>query len=136
MNKLLYYFYAAAAATGIAGILHLILFFNGLGRGISNFGIFFLVSGVLQLFWAIPMMRRWERPWYYIGIGGTVVLIAIWAMTRVPNPITGGRALPINSLSIITELFEFAFIIITAIIIISVEKSQKASKINQKYTNQ
>ena len=63
-----------------------------------------------------------------------MVLIDIWAMTRVPNPITGGRALPINSLSII-ELFEFAFIIITAIII-SVEKSQKAPKINQKYTNQ
>jgi hypothetical protein len=39
------------------------LFFNGLGRGISNFGIFFLVSGVLQLFWAIPMMIRWGRPW-------------------------------------------------------------------------
>jgi uncharacterized membrane protein HdeD (DUF308 family) len=81
MDKLLHYFYAAAAATGIAGILHLMLFFNGLGRGVSNFGIFFLVSGVLQLFWAIPMMRRWGRPWYYIGIGGTVVLIAIWAMT-------------------------------------------------------
>ncbi|MBV9176179.1 MAG: hypothetical protein JO297_04000 [Nitrososphaeraceae archaeon] len=76
-----YYFYAAAAATGIAGILHLMLFFNGSGRGISNFGIVFLVSGVLQLFWAIPMMRRWGRRWYYIGIGGAVVLITIWAMT-------------------------------------------------------
>lgn len=121
MNKsLYYYFYGAAAAIGIAGILHLILFLNGLSRGggISNIGIFFLVSAILQLFWVIPMIRRWGRTWYYVGIGGTVVLIILWAITRVPNPITNGRAIPINSISIITELFEFAFIIITAIIVV------------------
>jgi hypothetical protein len=44
-------------------------------------------------------------------------LIIMWVMTRVPNPITKGRALPINSISIVTELFEIAFIIITALII-------------------
>ena len=121
MNKsLYYYFYGAAAAIGIAGILHLMLFLNGLSRGlgISNVGIFFLVSAILQLFWVIPMIRRWGRTWYYVGIGGTVVLIILWAITRVPNPITNGRAIPINSISIITELFEFAFIIITAIIVV------------------
>jgi hypothetical protein len=123
MNKsLYYYFYPAAAAIGIAGILHLMLFLNGLNRGISNFGIFFLVSGILQLFWVIPMVRRWGKPWYLIGIGGTIVLIIIWAITRVPNPITGGRALPINTMSIITELFEFAFIIITIIIVTRQER--------------
>jgi hypothetical protein len=121
MNKsLYYYFYGAAAAIGIAGILHLMLFLNGLSRGggISNVGIFFLVSAILQLFWVIPMIRRWGRTWYYVGIGGTVVLIILWAITRVPNPITNGRAIPINSISIATELFEFAFIIITAIIVV------------------
>jgi len=51
-------------------------------------------------------------------------------MTRVPNPITNGRALPINSMSIITEIFEIAFIIITAIII-SKERSKRAAEINQ-----
>ena len=121
MNKsLYYYFYAAAAAIGIAGILHLMFFLNGLSRGggISNIGIFFLVTAVVQLFWVIPMIRRWGKTWYYIGIGGTVVLIILWAITRVPNPITNGRAIPINSMSIATELFEFAFIIITAIIVV------------------
>jgi hypothetical protein len=121
MNKsLYYYFYAAAAATGIAGILHLMFFLNGLSRGggINNIGIFFLVTAVVQLFWVIPMIRRWGKTWYYIGIGGTVVLIILWAITRVPNPITNGRAIPINSMSIATELFEFAFIIITAIIVV------------------
>ena len=51
-------------------------------------------------------------------------------MTPVPNPITNGRALPINSMSIITELFEIAFIIITAIII-SKERSKRAPEIKQ-----
>ena len=53
-------------------------------------------------------------------------------MTRLPNPITHGRALPINSMSIVTELFEFAFITITAIIIIiSNERSKRAPEIKQ-----
>ena len=130
VHSRLYYYYAAAITTGIAGILHLRLFFNGLDRGINDIGMFFLLSGILQLFWVIPMIRRWGRPWYYFGLGGTIVLIILWMLTRVPNPITSGRALPINSMSIITELFEIAFIIITAIII-SKERSKRAPEIKQ-----
>jgi hypothetical protein len=125
-----YYYYATAISTGIAGILHLRLFMNGLDRGINDIGMFFLLSGILQLFWVIPMIRRWGRPWYYFGLGGTIVLIILWVMTRVPNPITNGRGLPINSMSIVTELFEIAFIIITAIII-SKERSKRAPEIKQ-----
>jgi hypothetical protein len=130
-SDLLYYSYAAAITTGIAGILHLRLFSMGLGRGIHDIGIFFLVSGILQLFWVIPMVRRWGRPWYYVGLGGTIVLIIIWCVTRFPNPITHGMALSINSMSIVTELFEFAFVIITGIIIISDERSKRAHPIDQ-----
>jgi hypothetical protein len=126
----LYYYYSAAIATGISGILHLRLFFNGLDKGINDIGMFFLLSGVLQVFWVIPMIRRWGRPWYYFGLGGTIVLIILWVITRVPNPITHGRALSINSMSIVTELFEIAFIIIVAIII-SKESSKRAPEIKQ-----
>ncbi|PWU82080.1 MAG: hypothetical protein DLM72_03520 [Candidatus Nitrosopolaris wilkensis] len=101
-----------------------------LDSGINNFTIFFLVAGLLQLFWVIPMIRRWGRPLYYIGLGGTIVLIIMWVMTRVPNPITKGRALPINSISIVTELFKIAFIIITALII-SKERSKRTPEIKQ-----
>jgi hypothetical protein len=76
------------------------------------------------------MIRRWGRSWYYIGLGGTIVLIVLWVITRVPNPITNGRASTINSISIVTELFEIAFIIITAIII-SKERSKRAPEIKQ-----
>ena len=100
----LYYYYAAAITTGIAGILHLRLFFNGLDRGINDIGVFFLVAGVLQLFWVIPMIRRWGRPWYYFGLGGTIALVVLLGITRMPNPITQGRGLPINSMSIVKRI--------------------------------
>lgn len=126
MNKSLYY--AAAATTGIAGILHLTLAYNLSHFGINNFSIFFLIAGIPQLFWVVPMVRRWGKPWYYVGMGGTVVLIIIRTITRFPNPLTEGRGLPINSMSVITELFEIAFVILTAIIVIKKRKMDVSPK--------
>jgi hypothetical protein len=106
---------AAAAATAIAGILHLISFSNLIGRNPTT-GIFFLVAGMAQLFWTIPMVRKGGRIWYYIGIAGTIVLIILYFITRVPNPITT-RALPINSMGILIEIFQFIYVGITAYIV-------------------
>jgi hypothetical protein len=110
-------YYAAAATTAIAGILHLILVPNVIGRN-PNSGIFFIVSGIAQIFWVIPMLKRWGRIWYFIGIGGTIILIIMWTITRMPgNPITG-RGGPISEMGIAVEIFQVAYIIITAIIIL------------------
>jgi hypothetical protein len=110
-------YYAAAATTAIAGILHLILVPNVIGRN-PNSGIFFIVSGIAQIFWVIPMLKGWGRIWYFIGIGGTIILIIMWAITRMPgNPITG-RGGPISEMGIAVEIFQVAYIIITAIIIL------------------
>jgi hypothetical protein len=109
-----YYYYAAAAATAIAGILHILLFSNTIGRNPMT-GIFFLVGGLAQLFWIIPMIKKWGRIWYYIGIAGTIVLIIMYFITRAPNPITA-RALPVNSLGIVIEIFQFIYIGITGYI--------------------
>jgi hypothetical protein len=110
-----YYYYSAAAATAIAGILHLISFSNIIGRNPTT-GIFFLVGGMAQLFWTIPMLRKWGRIWYYIGIAGTIALIIMYLITRVPNPITT-RVLPINSMGILIEIFQFIYVGITAYIV-------------------
>lgn len=57
------------------------------------------------------------RPWYYAGIGGTIVLTAIWVVTRMPdNPITG-RAGPANAMGIAVEVLQAAFIGLTAAVI-------------------
>jgi hypothetical protein len=110
-------YYAAAATTAIAGILHLSLVPNVIGRN-PNSGIFFIISGIAQIFWVIPMLKRWGRIWYFLGIGGTTILIIMWVITRVPgNPITG-RGGPISEMAIVIEIFQIAYIIITAIIIL------------------
>jgi hypothetical protein len=69
INKAL--FYAAAASTFIAGVLHLAIvpmYFTLMPVEL----IFFIVSGLAQLFWVIPVIKRWSKPWYYVGIGGTL----------------------------------------------------------------
>jgi len=81
-----------------------------------------------ELFWVVLTIKRWGRPWYYVGIGGTVVLVIIWALTRVSNPLTGGRALSINPMSIVNELFEYAFIIIILIIVAKERKMHLTRK--------
>jgi hypothetical protein len=85
-------YYAAATATAIAGILHLIVVSNVIQFSINN-GIFFIVAGIAQIFWALPMFKRWGRVWYYIGISGTIILIILWAMTRLPNNLITGHFL-------------------------------------------
>ena len=109
-------YYAAAGTTAIAGILHLLLVPNIIGFNVNS-AIFFLVSGIAQIFWVLPMVKRWGKMWYYIGIVGTIILIIMWAITRMPgNPITG-RGGPISDMAIAIEVFQIAYVIITAIII-------------------
>ena len=89
MVKIGLYYYVAAATTAIAGILHLSLVPNTIGFNMNS-AIFFLVAGIAQLFWIVPMLKRWGKIWYYIGTAGTIILIIMWAVTRMPgNPITG-----------------------------------------------
>jgi hypothetical protein len=109
-------YYAAAGTTAIAGILHLLLVPNVISFNVNN-AIFFLVSGIAQIFWVLPMIKKWGKIWYYIGIAGTIILIIMWAITRMPgNPITG-RGGPISEMAIAIEVFQVAYVIITAIII-------------------
>ena len=117
VNKSSVLYYAAAATTAIAGILHLMLVPNIIGRN-PNSGIFFIVSGIAQIFWVIPMLKSWGRVWYCIGIVGTIILIIIWATTRMPgNPITG-RGGPISEMAITVEIFQIAYVVITSIILV------------------
>jgi hypothetical protein len=114
-TKVLYY--AAAATTVIAGILHLIMTPNILNFN-PNGAILFSIGGAAQIFWAIPMIRRWGRVWYSVGIGGTLVLIAIWTITRMPgNPITG-RGGMVNEMGIAVEAMQWAFVGVTAAILV------------------
>ena len=121
--------YAAAAATAAAGMLHLMLAPNILGFNVNQ-GILFIVGGIAQVFWIIPMINRWGRVWYGIGIAGTAVFMALFFITRVPgNPITG-RGGGANTMSILVEVFEALFIglAVAALIYESRRKRNKEQK--------
>lgn len=116
MNAKWLLYYAAAATTAIAGIFHLTLAPNMINFNPSG-AILFFIGGAAQLFWAVPLTRRWGKVWYGIGIGGTLVLIAIWIITRMPgNPINGGGGM-INEIGIAVEAMQWAFVgLATAIV--------------------
>jgi hypothetical protein len=70
----------------------------------------------------LPIIRRWGIIWYYIGIAGTIILIIMWAITRLPgNPITG-RGGPLNEMGVAIEVFQIAFVVLTTTIIIKEKK--------------
>lgn len=73
------------------------------------------------------MLKRWGRTWYYVGIGGTITLVMIWAITRTPgNPITG-RGGPISEMAIAVEIFQIAYVVIAIIILVKESHGQKIS---------
>lgn len=123
-------YYGAAICTGIAGILHLTLVPNAIDSNINN-AILFLVGGIAQIFWVLPMIKRWGRVWYAVGIAGTVILIGLWVITRIAdNPITG-RGGPISERAIAVEVFQIAYVAITALIMAN-ERIRKPSSIEEK----
>jgi hypothetical protein len=119
-------YYAAAATTAIAGILHLIQAPSVLDFSL-NFFIFFSVAGIAQIFWVVPMIRKWGLPWYLVGIGGTIILIVLFVITRMPgNPITG-RGGPVSPLGLAIEVFQAAFIGLSIAIIVFESRRKKLS---------
>jgi hypothetical protein len=88
-------FYIAAATTLIAGLLQLMMI--GPSMKPLNFPMellqytdgLFLISGIAQIFWAIPMALNWNTRWFYVGLICTITLTSLIALTRIPNEITG-----------------------------------------------
>lgn len=116
--------YGAAGSTLIAGILHLSLVANAIDRNF-NTGILFLIGGLAQVFWVLPIIRGWNKVWYYVGIGGTLALILIWVITRFPGNPINGRGGSIGETAIAVEVFQVAFIVLCIIILAKDRKVRK-----------
>ena len=56
------------------------------------------------------MIRRWGSSWYSAGVGGTIVFIMIWVITRIPDNFITGRGGRISDNGILTEVFQIAFV--------------------------
>src|SRR5919198_2145201 len=119
-NKIL--IYGSAGSTFIAGVLHLALVPMYFDKMPTNVTIFFIIAGLAQLFWIIPVIKRWSNIWYYVGIGGTVILIILWIIA-VP-----ARGLTVSELEVVIEFFQIVFIILCIIIV----KDMTTIRLNQK----
>jgi uncharacterized membrane protein HdeD (DUF308 family) len=113
-----YLFIAAAVATAIAGIVHLYMPLSH-PRMLGNIptATFFLGSGIAQIFWVLPMIKRWGRRWYYIGIAGNIAFIVLYVITRFPGNPVNGRGGDVDVIDMICELAQVAYIAITAVIL-------------------
>ncbi|HEU4444607.1 MAG TPA: hypothetical protein VFR94_08035 [Nitrososphaeraceae archaeon] len=118
-------FYIAAATTMLAGVLHLVM----IGPSLKpvNFPMellpytdgLFLISGIAQMFWALPMVLRWNRRWFYAGLIGTIALTSLIALTRIPNEITGIALQDKNPMALLTEVMQTTYIVTTLAIILN-----------------
>jgi hypothetical protein len=97
------FYYLASVSTFSAGILLLTLF--SIDPKIAWPSVFFLISGIFQLFWVIPLIRDWGKYWYYAGMIGSIVSIVIYV------------EYPVYMLGIGAEIFQGAFIVICGIIL-------------------
>ncbi|TVP40067.1 tetratricopeptide repeat protein [Candidatus Nitrosocosmicus arcticus] len=115
-RKISVVFYITAFSTITGGILHLLM----IGPELKpvNFPVemlpytdgLFILSGILQIFWCIPMIMRWGYKWYLSGLIGTIGLSLLLLITRIPNGITGLPLEDKNPMSLLTEISQLLFI--------------------------
>ena len=74
--------FVAASTTVIAGLLHLTMVPGSISHNLGE-GILFLVGGMLQVFWAIPVIKRWGKIWQTIGIVGTLIFVVLYFSDRL-----------------------------------------------------
>ena len=106
---------AALASTFVAGVLHVMMAPRSLEREFLE-GVFFLISGILQIFWVLPVLRDWHKVWYYVGMGGSGVLFALWLMERIPG-LMDGRGIRLSANTIAIEAFQIAFIVLCFVLL-------------------
>ena len=115
-----YLFIAVAVATAIAATGHFKYATFTHPRMLGNIPTattFFLGSGIAQIFWILPMIKRWGRRWYYIGIAGNIAFIVLYVITRFPGNPVNGRGGDVDAIDMICELAQVAYIAITAVIL-------------------
>jgi hypothetical protein len=72
--------------------------------------IFFLISGLFQLFWVIPIIKDWGKFWYFAGMIESIIAIVIYI------------EYPVFVIGITAEVFQTVYIVICGIILWEFQK--------------
>ena len=109
--------FRGAVCTGIAGMLHLILVSSSINSHLE-YATFFLISGVAQIFSVVPMVKKWGRTWYVIGIAGTLVMVGLTGYVIV-NIVENPQSAPpgVSEMAVAIEVLQVSYVIMTGIII-------------------
>jgi hypothetical protein len=85
-----------------------------------EYATFFIISGLAQLFWVLPMVKRWGRIWNIIGIAGSAVLVGLTGYVVIES-VRNPQSTPsgVLELAVAIEVFQISYVIITAIILIA-----------------
>ena len=105
--------------TAIAGVVHTLYatFTSKNAWGTTPRSIFFLGSGIAQIFWIFNIIKRWGRIWYYIGIAGILAFIGLlYVITQLPGNPVNERGGDIDAIDMICELAQVAYIAMTPMI--------------------
>lgn len=97
--------WAAVVAIGFAGLVHIVIAPAHWEHAPAH-GLFFLLTGVIELVWAIAFLRQPSLRLTLIGIGLAVMLIVLWVLARaLPAPFGHGPE-EIDTWSVVCKLSE------------------------------
>ncbi|MGD1835958.1 MAG: hypothetical protein ACPKQO_09580 [Nitrososphaeraceae archaeon] len=108
----------SAIFTATSGLLHLFMVgpylkpINFPMELLSYTDTLYIISGILQVLWFIPMIKNWDIKWPYVGVIGTVLLAVLLYITRIPNPITVEPLVDVNPMYLLTEIFQLLYLFV------------------------
>jgi hypothetical protein len=91
----------------LAGVLHLMVVRDHWGHAPAH-GLFFLIAGIVQIAWSIAFLRSSSETLGRLGFLVSLVLVLLWAVTRVlPAPFGHGPE-EVDTPGVLTKLCEIA----------------------------
>jgi hypothetical protein len=98
---------AAVFTMLLAGVLHLYVVRDHWDHAPAH-GLFFLIAGLLQIAWSIAFLRSDTQTLRRLGFVGVLVLVLLWAATRIiPAPFGHGPE-EVDLPGVVTKLCEVA----------------------------
>jgi hypothetical protein len=111
---------AAAAASAGGAAIHFAVIPEHLEEWWA-FGLFFLVSGIVQLVWAVMVVRSPSRSVIWLGVLGNASIVVLWIVTRTAGTLVGPEPHtpePVGLADALATAFELVIVGTTAWLIV------------------